>query len=217
MEIQKIQLQKRELTGKKAKRLLKDELIPAVIYNAKGESTSVKGSYGEIVKLLANSTTTTIIDVDIDGKTVKAIIKDVDKDPITDHVRHIAFFEIDEKTEMEFSIPFSLTGESPAVKNNLGVLIQVSQKLAVKTKLANLVPEISVDISKLSTPGMTISVEDIKLPSGIVLVRKEDEKLAIVTVTKIQKQLEVVENEENEESEESTEGETAEDETEAEA
>jgi len=212
----KIQLQKRELTGKKAKRLLKDAIVPAVIYNAKGESTSVKGAYGDLIKLLANATTTTVIDVDIDGKTVKAIIKDVDTNPITDHIRHIAFFEVNEKTEMEFSIPFALTGESPAVKNNLGVLIQVSQNVAVKTKLASLVPEISVDISKLETPGMTISVEDIKLPDGIVLVRKEDAKLAIVTVTKIQKQLEVVADVETDEDEEAVDG-GATDETESEA
>jgi large subunit ribosomal protein L25 len=206
MEKQTIKLEKRELTGKKAKRLLRDAVVPAVIYNAKGESTSVKGAYGELVKLLASSTKTTVIDVEIEGKTVKAIIKDVDTNPITDHIRHVSFFEVDEKTAMNFEIPFTLKGESPAVKNNLGVLIQISQTVKVKAMLKSLVPEISIDISELAAPGMTISVEDITLPDGITLVREEDAKLAIVTVTKIQKQLEVAEDEETEEEEEGAEG-----------
>lgn len=205
-----LKLQKRELLGKKAKRLLKEDLVPAVVYNSKKESTPVQGNYGEFVKLVANSTTTTIIELDIDGKKLKAIIKEVDTDPVTDHIRHISFFEVDEKTEMVFSVPFTLTGVSPAVKNNLGVLVQVSQSLDVKSTVSALVPEIIVDISKMATPGMTISVEDLELPEGMKLIRDEDSKLAVVTVTKLQKTLEVEDAEaaegEEDESEEEEEG-----------
>lgn len=208
-----IKLQKRELLGKKAKRLLRENIVPAVVYNSKGESIPVQGQFGEFVKLIANSTTTTIIDLDIDGDKRKAIIKEVETHPVTDHIRHISFFEVDDSTEMVFSVPFSLTGISPAVKNNLGVLVQVAQNVEVKAKVSALVPEIVIDISKMENPGMTISVEDLELPEGMTLVREEDSKIAIVTVTKLQKTLEVEdaegddsESEEEEDGAESAEG-----------
>ena len=208
-----IKLQKRELLGKKAKRLLKDAIVPAVVFNSKGESINVQGEMGVLVKLLAKATTTTVVDIELDGKKLKAVIKELSTDPITDHLRHISFFEVDEGTEMVFSVPFTLTGISPAVKNNLGVLVQVSQTVDVKAKLASLVPEIVIDITPLTNAGMTIAVEDIQLPEGMRLDRSEDAKQAIVTVTKLQKTLDVEDAEteaaageaDAEEAEESTE------------
>lgn len=188
-----IKLQKRELLGKKAKRLLKNDVVPAVIYSSKGDSIIVQGQYGELIKLLAAATTTTLVDLDIDGEKMKAVIKNVDTDPITDHIRHVSFFAVDPKTEMIFAIPYKLIGNSLAVKNNLGVLVQVSQSLDVRTTVANLIPEIVVDISGLDTAGMTILVSDLVLPEGIHLIREEDKHIAVVTVTKIQKMAEVEE------------------------
>lgn len=209
----KLTLNKRELLGKKAKRVSKEGMIPVVVYNSKGESKPAKGSYGEIVKLLEKATTTTMIDLDLDGEKIKTVIKEVDTHPITDHISHVAFFEIDESAEAVFSVPFTLKGISPAVKNNLGVLVQASQSIDIKAKPSDLVAEIEIDISKLDLPGKTISVGDLELPKGISLIREEDANTAIVTVTKLQKTIEVEDAEaaeaagEDAEDEEAVEGE----------
>jgi large subunit ribosomal protein L25 len=206
--MEKISLQKRDLTGKKAKRLLNEGLLPAVLYNSKKESQNVKLTISEAAKLLNEATLKTIIDIELDGKEKKAIIKDVDTDPRTDEVRHISFFEIDEKQPMVFEIPFELVGVSPAVKNNLGVLVNILPTLEVRCKVADLVDSIKVDISKLEFPGQTIAVEDVEIPEGISFINEDIKTSPIVTITQLQKEEEIEEVvEETEEGEEVTEGE----------
>lgn len=187
-----ITLEKRELLGKKSQNLLAQGFIPAVVYNAKGDSTNLQINASAGKKLVRVATSTTIIEVKIGDKTIKALVKDVDLNPVTEEIRHIAFFEIDESKEMVFSIPFEIIGISPAVKNNLGILVKVLSDIDVRCKLADLVPSISVDISGLDHPGQIIGVHDIKLPEGMELINKDLEQATIVTITEIQKEEEVV-------------------------
>ena len=117
-------------------------------------------------------------------------------------------FEIDEKVAMVFTIPFRLVGISPAVKNNLGVLINVLDSIDVKCQLAKLQPDIEIDISNLTHPGQSINVNDIKLPEGMSLINEDLANAAIVTITEVQKIEEVVPVvEEGAEGEEVAEGE----------
>ncbi len=112
---------------------------------------------------------------------------------------------------MVFEIPFELEGISPAVKNNLGVLVQVLPALEVRCKVSDLVDSIKLDISNLEFPGQGISVEDIALPNGISLINEELKSSPIVTITQLQKE-EVIEEKPAEvvEGEEGAEGEVAE-------
>jgi len=207
--MKKLSLQKRELTGKKAKRLLREGILPGVIYNSKGDSDNIQLSMSDAIKFVNKATFSTIVDLEIDGKNKKAIIKDTDINPRTDALRHISFFEIDATEAMTFDIPFELVGVSPAVKNSLGVLITVLPVLEVRCKLENLVPSIEVNISKLELPGQSISVSDITLPKGISLINEDLETSPIVTITQLQKQ-EVIEEVVTEEEGEGSEGEEGE-------
>lgn len=191
--MEKITLQKRDITGKKTKQLRNENLIPAVIYNSKKESTNVSIEKGIAVQLYKHATSTTILDLEIGSREMKAIVKDFDINPRTDDILHVAFFEIDPKTKMNFTIPFRVEGISPAVKNNLGILVQVLDSLDVRCTLDQLIPEIVVDISGLEHPGQTISVEDIDLPKGLEFIHEEDSKATVVTITQLQK-VEVIED-----------------------
>ena len=204
----KIKLDKRELVGKSIKKLREEDLVPAVIYNSKGESINVSIDKGTAVQLYKTATPTTILDIEIDKKSRKAIVKDFDINPRNDQLLHVSFFEIDPKVKMDFTIPFTLQGVSPAVKNNIGILVQVSDSINVRCKLEDLIPEIVIDVTGLEHPGQTISMEDVELPDGVELIHEENEDLPIATITQLQK-IEVIEEEveEDEEAEEGEEGE----------
>ncbi len=208
-----ISVEKRELTGKKARRLLTQGLTPVVIYNAKTESSNGKVASGDILRLINSSTSASIVDIEIDGRSLKALIKDVDRDPRTDIIRHVAFFEIDPEANMSFNIPFTFNGVAPAVKNNLGVLVQSATSIEVRGKLAAAVEAIEVSISELENPGDSILVGDIELPEGLVLIREEQKNQAVISVSQLQKLVEAT----TEEGEEGTEGEEGEDGAEGEA
>ncbi len=187
-----ITLEKRDLLGKKSQNLLAQGFIPTVLYNAKGDSTNLQVDASTGKKLVRVATSTTIFEAKIGEKISKVLVKDVDFNPLTEEVRHIAFFEIDESKEMVFTIPFEIVGISPAVKNNLGILVKVLPDIDVRCKLSDLKPSIVIDISGLEHPGQIIGVHDIKLPEGMELMNKELEQATIVTITEIQKEEEVV-------------------------
>ena len=190
--MEKIVLTKRNILGNKSKNLLKENLTPAVIYNAKGESTNIQIDSRIAGQISREATSTTIYDVELDGKASKVLIKEIDFNPRTEELRHISFFEIDESKPMVFTVPFHIVGISPAVKNNLGVLVEALDSIDVRCKLSDLKPFIEIDISGLDHPGQSIAVEDIKLPEGMNLINEESKKSTIVTITEPQKEEEVI-------------------------
>ena len=204
-----IKLLERDLNGKKNKVLLSEGFIPAVVYNAKTESKNIMLDLATAKQIAREATSTTILDLELEGKTFKAVVKEIDVNPITEDLRHIAFFEIDETKDMVFSIPFEIVGISPAVKNNLGVMVEVMDSIEVRCKVNDLIPSIEVDISKLEHPGQSIAVKDLNIPETISLINDELKNATVVTITEMQEEIiETVEPEEGEEGE--VEGETPE-------
>jgi len=190
--MEKLKLQKRDVLGKKVRHLRKEGLTPAVIYNSKGESTNTSMSSSDADWLYRNTTSTSIIDTQIDKDSFKTLVKEFDINPVTEEINHVSLFQIDENAPMIFTVPFNIVGISPAVKNNLGVLVNVLDNIDVRCKLSDLKPYIEIDISKLDTVGQNINVDDIQLPQGMSLINDEQAKATIVTITEIQKVEEIV-------------------------
>ncbi len=190
--MEKLKLQKREVLGKKVKNLRKDGLTPAVVYNSKGDSTNTSMNSSDADWLYRNTTSTSIIDTQIDKDSFKTLVKEFSINPVTEDIYHVSLFQIDESAPMVFTVPFNIIGVSPAVKNNLGVLVNVLDSIEVRCKLSDLKPYIEIDISKLDTVGQTINVDDIKFPEGMSLINDEQAKATIVTITDIQKIEEVI-------------------------
>lgn len=186
----KIKLDKRELKGKKTKALRRQGIIPAVIYDKDGNSTMVQGTLGDFVRTLKGATTTTIIEAELDGKAHKTFIKEIESDPITDSLIHISLFEVNDQDVISYELPITLVGVSIAVKNNLGVLVQPTSTLYVRSTLKDMVPEIQIDISTLEHPGQSINLSEVVLPAGIEFVQKDVEDKAIATITDLQKSVE---------------------------
>jgi large subunit ribosomal protein L25 len=218
LAMKKLKLEKRELLGKKVKSLRKKGLVPAVVYNAKTESFNTVISKKDAQDLYRNATSTTILDAEFEDRDFKCLVKEFDINSVTGEINHVSIFEIDEKAPMVFTIPFKLVGISPAVKNNLGILVNALDSIDVKCQLNKLQAEIQIDISTLKEPGQTITVEDITLPEGMTLVNDDVLTTAIVTIADAQKiedamiaeQAEAAAEAEAEEGEETTDGEEGE-------
>ena len=199
--MEEIIFEKREVVGKKNKKLFDEGYIPAVVYNSKGDSTNIKITRSFATKIMSEVTSATVLDAKYDGKNMKVIVKEIDINPFTERIRHIAFFEIDEKQEMTFTIPFKIVGVAPAVKNNLGILVEVLSSIDVRGKLSDLVPFIEIDVTKLEHPGQSISLDDLDLPKSLELVNEDLAETTIVTITELQEEI-VIEEPEAEEEEE---------------
>lgn len=185
--MEKLQLEKRDTTGKKVKHLRKNGITPAVVYDAHMNSTNVSMSSSDADWLYRNATSTTILDTQLEKENFKTLVKEFSINPVTDEINHVSLFKIDENVSMIFTVPFKVVGISPAVKNNIGVLVNVLDSIDVKCRMADLVPYIEIDISKLENVGQNINVDDIKLPEGMSLINDEQAKATIVTITEPQK------------------------------
>jgi large subunit ribosomal protein L25 len=199
--MEKITFEKREVLGKKNKKLFDEGYIPAVVYNSKGDSTNIKITRSFATKIMSEVTSATVLDAEYNGKDMKVIVKEIDVNPFTERIRHIAFFEIDEKQEMTFTIPFKIVGVAPAVKNNLGILVEVLSSIEVRGKLSDLVPFIEIDVTKLEHPGQSISLDDLDLPKSLELLNEDLAETTVVTITELQEEIAIEEPEAEEEEE----------------
>jgi large subunit ribosomal protein L25 len=206
--MKEIKVEKRTKLGKKTKQLRREGLIPGVIYNAKGESIAIQINRSDLFQLLKDIKTSDIITISLGKEKKQALLKQTDADPLTGEITHISFFEIVPDTTVDVEIPIELEGISPAVKNNLGVLVQPIDSIILRCPVENIPSSLKVDLSNLTHVGQTVLLSDLALPKGVRFIRKEDSNKPVVTITSVQKQ-EVMTTEAEEGVEETTEEERA--------
>ena len=211
--MKKIKAEKREKLGKKSKQLRKENIIPGVIYNAKGDSMPIQLNKSELFRLLRDIKTSDIIEIEIGKDKKEALLKQTDVDPLTGDITHISFFEIVPDTTVDVEIPIELTGISPAVKNNLGVLIQPINSIILRCKVDSIPQSLQVDLTKLEHVGQTVLLSDLELPKGVKFIHADDSKKPVVTITSVQKQ-EVITTDEEESTDTTAEDTPSEDSTE---
>jgi len=148
----------RKDTGKKSSKTLRgQEHIPCVLYGGK-ENVNFIASESDFRHLLFTPKVY-IINVDIDGKNHKAIIKELQFHPVTDKLLHADFYELSEDKPVSVAIPVKITGSSIGVKEG-GKLVMDKRKVMVRGLYKDIPAEIEVDITKLGV-GKSIRVGEI--------------------------------------------------------
>ena len=158
----------RERAGKGASRQLRREgRVPAVIYGGKEEPTLIHLEEKELVKqLMTGHFMNSIVEVEIGGKKVKTLPKDVALNPVTDRPEHADFFRLAKGGKIEVSVPVVFLNEeaSPGLKKG-GVLNVVRHELELVCDNDKIPGEIEVDVTGKEV-GDSIHISEVKLPSG---------------------------------------------------
>lgn len=166
--------------GRKTNAIRAEGKVPAVMYGFGTEPINLTVDRNAFIKVFAQAGESTVVDLTVGGSTHPVLIADVQRNPLNDFVTHIDFRRVDISRKIEASIPLVLVGESPAVKNLGGILVNALEELEVVSLPNALVHEISVDISSLKTFDDVIHVSDITIPEGIEV--KTALTQAVVTV-----------------------------------
>lgn len=180
----KLTLEKRELTGKKAKTLRGKGLIPSVIYGGK-EPILASSEYVATEKVLGVAGYHSPIDLTIDGKKKLAIVKDIHFDPVSRQIINIEFQSIKANEVVEATTPIVIAnfGESDASKLYHFMYTKALEEIDVKAKPADLPKEIVLDASKLTSVDEKLTIKDIVLPEGVEFADKElDEEQVIISL-----------------------------------
>lgn len=177
-------LEKRELTGKRAKKTRSEGLVPSVVYGGKAKPVSTQSPFIETTKAVHAAGKHTPVHLVIDGKKKLAIIKNVDVDPVKHMIRHVAFHAIKQNEKIVAEVPIELIdeGESEAEKAGL-VILQAIEKINVRALPANLPESIELSTSGLSTTDDKLTVASITLPEGVEFADiEQDTDLVIANV-----------------------------------
>jgi large subunit ribosomal protein L25 len=121
-----------------------------------------------------------LIDLEIGkDKPVKALIQDIQYEPVSDKIRHIDFRQIkaDEKVSVEVGIKF--IGESSAIKELGGVLVHGLDKVHIECLPDDLIHEIEIDISLMKNFGDSIRIKDLALSNNKIKVLNDPDVLLI--------------------------------------
>jgi len=174
-----LKVEKRKVLGKKAKKLRKEGILPANIYGKDVKSLAVQVSLKDFLPVYKKVGETGIVEVMVEGEKTSrhALIHNVQKDPVTDQPLHADFHQVSLTEKITASIPIELVGESPAVAQKLGVLIQPLSEVEVEALPTELPEQFTVDISGLKEVDQAITVGDLKAPAGVKILTSEKEIL----------------------------------------
>ena len=166
--------------GKKAAKAARREgLVPCVLYGG-GENVSFVVSEKEL-KSLIYTPNSYIVEIEIDGKVEKAVMREVQFHPIREQVLHIDFYRVIEGKPVAIALPVRLTGNAEGVKIG-GKLALSARKLVVSALIENLPDEIVVDVTPLKV-GQTIFVGDLNV-ENLVFVTPATTAVCAVRVTR---------------------------------
>lgn len=161
----------RTIMGRKTFKLREQGEIPAVVYGAGVESSSISVNKNAFLKTYRQAGESTIVELVVDKHDpLHVLIQDIQTDPILNEVTHVDFRSIDMNKEIEAAIHIETIGEAPAVKALGGTLILSRDYVTVKCLPSKLVRSISVDISTLTTFDNAIRVKDLVVPEGMTVL-----------------------------------------------
>lgn len=192
MVILELKSEKRTLLGKKVKSLRRDGILPAVVYGGKEGATPIELNRKEFSKVLKAAGETTLVKLFVGEKTKNVLIHDIDRDPTTEEIRHVDFYEVNMEEKITAKVPLVFVGEALAVSDLSGILVKTMQELEIRALPADLPHQIEVDISQLKTFDDNILVRDIKLPKNVETIEHEETSVAVVTPPRTEKEIEAL-------------------------
>lgn len=158
----------RERAGKGASRLLRREgRIPAVIYGNKEAPEGVHIEEKALMKaLMTGHFFNSVVMIEVGGKPVRTIPKDVQFHPVSERPLHADFLRISEHATIHVEVPVHFTEEalSPGIKRG-GVLNIVRHELELICDAASIPEEIEISLKGLDV-GDSIHISHVNLPAG---------------------------------------------------
>ena len=176
----------RSESGKGAARALRRAgSVPAVIYGHKREPMSLSIVTRELERLLERvAAGSTVVELSIDGKVSRTIIREIQKHPFKKQLVHVDFQELVAGEKITVSIPLIIVGTSVGVRSSGGVLDQTLRELEVSVDPSSIPNHIDVDVSALGV-GDSVHVRDLTLPEGITVLTDADASVVVVAAPKV--------------------------------
>ena len=175
-----------EFGKKSARALRKTDAVPCNLYgnmkNENGESISLPFTTTNAeLRNLIYSPDIYAVNLDIDGKSYKAVMREIQFHPVKDNVLHVDFYEVNDVHTIVMEVPIKLNGLAEGVKAG-GRLAASVRKLKVKAVYTQIPERLDIDVTSLGL-GKTIKVGELHF-EGLELVTSKDVVVCQVKMTR---------------------------------
>jgi large subunit ribosomal protein L25 len=178
-----IQVEKRERTGKGGSRESRRKgMIPGVVYGGGKDSVPIqldRKTFVEMMKKSDNENPIFLLKLSDSGQERHAILRDLQKDPVSRMVIHLDFQRIEMNQKVHVTVTVELVGTAVGVKAEGGLLEFTTRELKIECLPGDIPKHIEVDISNLHV-GHHIEAGAVQLPEGVTLF--DDPEKVIVTL-----------------------------------
>ena len=175
----------RSETGKGVARKLRAAgKVPGVIYGHGREPQALSLDAREFSRLAERvRITSTVIELAMDGKVARTLVRELQRDPLRRTVLHVDFQELVAGEKVNVTVPLRFIGTPEGVKTGGGILEEIIHSIHVECDPANIPDHLDVDVTHL-TIGHSIHVSDLKLPEGVEITDDAEQTVALVSAPK---------------------------------
>lgn len=173
-----VAVEARESLGRSAcKRLRQDGFYPAVVYGRELAATSVKIEARVLDAFMrTHAVRTQPFDLELAGKEINVLVKDIKRSTSTNQIEHIDFFVIEQNKPITLSIPLRLlNAETAKGIQDGGVLDHSMHEIEIVVLPKNIPSHLELDIEALEI-GASIHLSSLPLPKGCELSKPIDEE-----------------------------------------
>ena len=171
--------------GKRATNALRKEgLVPCCLYGEKKDENGnpVATAFSvpaEGLRKLIYSPDIFVVELTIDEKPIKAVMREIQFHPVKDNVLHVDFYEITEEKPIVMAVPVKLEGLAQGVRAG-GKLVQLQRRLKVKALYTNIPEKLVIDVTALEL-GKSIKVGEVSFENLELVTPKEALVCAVKT------------------------------------
>jgi large subunit ribosomal protein L25 len=160
--------------------------VPAILYGGHADPQMLVLNHNEVIKHLEHEAVYShVLDVTVDGKTEKAILKAVQRNPAKFQIMHLDFLRVDMAERLKVHVPLHFINEVSSVGGKKGGIAAHSMVDVEVSCLPTSLPEyIEVNLAGLDI-GESLHLSDLVLPQGVeivVLAQGEEHNLPVVSM-----------------------------------
>jgi large subunit ribosomal protein L25 len=175
----------RKVQGSGASRRLRNSAkVPGIVYGGTVTPSMIEIDHNPLFHALrVEAFHASVLDMELDGKVEKVLLRDVQWHPFRPLIQHIDFQRVsaDRKITMRVPLHFLNQENSPAVKMSAAIISHIVSEIVVSCLPANLPEFVSVDLANLEV-GKPLHIKDITLPEGVTAVATGNPVLVTATV-----------------------------------
>jgi len=177
----------RSVLGKKVKGLRRQGITPANIYGRGIASQAVQVDTKTMAHTLRRAGRNTILSLKVEGERAlrPVMVRDIQRNPVTDELLHLDFYQISLTEKMHAEVTVVVTGTAPAVSELGGILLQPVETVTVEALPAEIPPHLEADASRLEELDAAIHVRDLEAPPGVTILTDPDVVLARVAAPRL--------------------------------